>query len=381
MKSLVKLITVVISLLIMLPVFGQDSTKTKNEIRIKIVKKINGKETTIDTTFTPNANFDEHQFINDINFKENMSAFSDSLSKVMQNIQVIVSDSVESNIDNQINFDVNVNIPDLPPMPPMPAMPPMVGFGDDNMDFDINIIDDNADKIIIENDTLKAMRQELKEMKSAGSSSNHRQIFLNYSDINSKIKAITDSAKVFAYHAKGKFPKEFKIISKGDTLIQKFDFPNVYCNTGDSSKVVVICKTNGNTNQNTEKVINVNSNGRKIMIITKCNIQKLSETDKTNLQKSGVKLDTKKQELQLDNLEFYPNPSSGKINLIFTSDSKETTYIKIYDINGKTIYSEKVKNFDGNYNKEINLSDNQKGIYFLHITSGKSAATRKIMLQ
>ena len=48
------------------------------------------------------------------------------------------------------------------------------------------------------------------------------------------------------------------------------------------------------------------------------------------------------------------------------------------DIQGKTVYSEKVSDFSGVYSKNIDIIKYGEGVYFLQIVQGKKASLSKI---
>ena len=80
-------------------------------------------------------------------------------------------------------------------------------------------------------------------------------------------------------------------------------------------------------------------------------------------------------------IEVFPNPTSGVINVVLTNTIHNTTTIKLTNILGEVFYLEGLTNFNGQYNKEIDLSKNPKGIYFLEISSPTNTFTKKIILQ
>src|SRR5690606_25571964 len=64
--------------------------------------------------------------------------------------------------------------------------------------------------------------------------------------------------------------------------------------------------------------------------------------------------------LELQDISIFPNPTSGVLNLEFTGDALPTS-VKVFDISGKEIYNEELKDFDGSYKNEINLGQVSKG--------------------
>ncbi len=85
--------------------------------------------------------------------------------------------------------------------------------------------------------------------------------------------------------------------------------------------------------------------------------------------------------LKAENLMFSPNPNNGKFSLSFELPEKGKTTIKIFDVNNKEIYSESLGKFSGRYDKQIDVSENPKGIYFLQIIQDDKSLNKKIVIQ
>ena len=62
-------------------------------------------------------------------------------------------------------------------------------------------------------------------------------------------------------------------------------------------------------------------------------------------------------------------------------DKQQPVQLKIYDIQGKVVYSEKISDFDGKYTNNIDISKNGEGIYVLQIVQGEKASTNKIVIK
>ena len=122
--------------------------------------------------------------------------------------------------------------------------------------------------------------------------------------------------------------------------------------------------------------------GESFQIVTKSITLELLDPEKKelkDLKKAGI--DTKKSELNVENLKFSPNPSDGKFNLSFTLEEKKEVTINIYDINGNVVYTETIKDFQGTYNKEIDISDEGTGAFFLQLIQGFYHIIKKIIIQ
>ncbi|MEZ5148959.1 MAG: T9SS type A sorting domain-containing protein [Bacteroidales bacterium] len=147
----------------------------------------------------------------------------------------------------------------------------------------------------------------------------------------------------------------------------------------------IIITTEENTNGEDENVFVRKfdaKDGNKVVIVkSHVIIRELSDKDSETLEKSGVKMDEGKEILEIDDLTFNPNPNNGKFTLAFTTPDQSNTSIDIYDMNGKNVYTENIKNFNGRYEKEIDISNEKNGVYFLKIQQDNKISTRKIILE
>tara|TARA_B110000090_G_scaffold69594_1_gene79591 strand:- start:624 stop:917 length:294 start_codon:yes stop_codon:yes gene_type:complete len=83
----------------------------------------------------------------------------------------------------------------------------------------------------------------------------------------------------------------------------------------------------------------------------------------------------------INNLFIYPNPSRDKFNISFTSETKQNLKVRILNVIGEELINENLEQFIGEYTKQINLSDNAKGIYFLEIETNDGIINKKLILQ
>jgi hypothetical protein len=75
----------------------------------------------------------------------------------------------------------------------------------------------------------------------------------------------------------------------------------------------------------------------------------------------------------------YPNPTHGLVVISGTNIPGEDYLINVFDISGKQVLQ--TKSWPGELPAEIDLSDLQKGMYFVRIQNGKTSETKKIILQ
>ncbi|MGZ4034315.1 MAG: VPS10 domain-containing protein, partial [Bacteroidia bacterium] len=75
----------------------------------------------------------------------------------------------------------------------------------------------------------------------------------------------------------------------------------------------------------------------------------------------------------------YPNPTKGITNLIFESADQDDIVVELTDVLGKKVYAKKYSSFIGRQETEIDMSEYDKGIYFLSIKNNKGVATKKLV--
>jgi hypothetical protein len=83
----------------------------------------------------------------------------------------------------------------------------------------------------------------------------------------------------------------------------------------------------------------------------------------------------------INNLAIYPNPSRDVFNVSFTSEYAQDLKVRILNVIGEELINENLQQFIGQYTKQINLSNNAKGIYFLEIETNDGIINKKLILQ
>ncbi|MEN0006200.1 MAG: T9SS type A sorting domain-containing protein, partial [Bacteroidota bacterium] len=90
--------------------------------------------------------------------------------------------------------------------------------------------------------------------------------------------------------------------------------------------------------------------------------------------------DPNARKLDLPAFDAFPNPTDGLLMLQFEAVPGELD-IRVTDLNGQQIYKEQMRNFEGIYNKQIDLRDVSKGAYLLTIRQKGQVFSRKILVQ
>jgi len=78
-------------------------------------------------------------------------------------------------------------------------------------------------------------------------------------------------------------------------------------------------------------------------------------------------------------LDVYPNPASENLNITFAGGA-EQTLLSIYDVSGKEVFQKQINNIGLNQ-ENIDVSNLDKGIYILMLTTENSNSSKKIIIQ
>ncbi len=84
--------------------------------------------------------------------------------------------------------------------------------------------------------------------------------------------------------------------------------------------------------------------------------------------------------LELDNFTVFPNPTSGRFNVQFQAEAKPLT-VTIYDNTGREIFRDNQTDFNGMYNREIDLTNISRGSLILSVAQDGKRYTDQIILQ
>ena len=80
-------------------------------------------------------------------------------------------------------------------------------------------------------------------------------------------------------------------------------------------------------------------------------------------------------------LRVYPNPASGLFNVDFTLDHASNITFELLNLEGITVYSEKLSEGNGSIHKTINVSSLPMGVYCLRISDDAGIVNKKVVLQ
>lgn len=143
----------------------------------------------------------------------------------------------------------------------------------------------------------------------------------------------------------------------------------------DSDDVIILNKDGNETkDEGVYNFVFADGETNKVMAIN-CNV-----IIKDMAPESKEKTSSTKNELKIDKLNFFPNPNSGNFMLEFESPNNDPIDIKITDIKGKQVYKETVRG-EGHQSKQIDISNESKGAYFIQLQQGKKLSSKKIIIE
>lgn len=142
-----------------------------------------------------------------------------------------------------------------------------------------------------------------------------------------------------------------------------------------TSKKIIIVETSGETNEENLKA------GPKQLTKVIIKTHKVVDPTKEELKLLGKNERTAGAPLELRELSFAPNPSNGITGIDLILPKKGPTTISVYNLNGVLVYEEKLEDFTGRYQKQLDLSHQPKGIYFLSVTQNEENITKKLIIE
>lgn len=93
----------------------------------------------------------------------------------------------------------------------------------------------------------------------------------------------------------------------------------------------------------------------------------------------NASVDLKKEDdLELDFINYFPNPVSGTLNLNFKLSSPEPYQVLVYDQTGRTVF-EDIRSISAEYTNTIDLSALASGSYYLQIVQTGNTFGRKLV--
>lgn len=94
----------------------------------------------------------------------------------------------------------------------------------------------------------------------------------------------------------------------------------------------------------------------------------------------GVPLSSLEIKLHKDDINVYPNPSSGKLNISLKNQFHGKLNLSVYTLGGKEVLNSSFKKVVNDFSCELDISNQLKGTYVVQLSLDKFSWTRKILL-
>ncbi|PKV76185.1 T9SS type A sorting domain-containing protein [Pontibacter ramchanderi] len=210
------------------------------------------------------------------------------------------------------------------------------------------------------------------------------------------IRSLSDSSHTFTWKDGERImainPKEIERIivesmPRGlitDSLLSKEGKAYVKILKGGENRKVYRIDRDGNKRELIDEEIDLQlaRDGHAIFIVRKAKVEDVTKADKEQLKATGAPVEMKsREELKVEEINFSPNPNSGRFNLKFSLKNKGTTVVRVMDDKGQEVFVDTVEKLSGTYEREIDLTPFGRGLYFLQVAQGDRYHTKKILVQ
>lgn len=86
------------------------------------------------------------------------------------------------------------------------------------------------------------------------------------------------------------------------------------------------------------------------------------------------------QNLRIEALKLFPNPTTGRFSLTFDLPNRGETSIRIFSSSGRLIYSYDLGAFSGSFSDQIDLGNEPAGTYYVMIRQGDTSVSKKVVV-
>ncbi len=149
--------------------------------------------------------------------------------------------------------------------------------------------------------------------------------------------------------------------------------------TGDEA-VDLLFKTSGNSGRSKSIVIVRDVDNTIKTIDIKGETEEIIEESKVQTEIASVPEVNNQNKLSLKNFQAFPNPTNGIVNIQFDADNSPTI-VQLNDMSGRTIFKETLNQFNGTFNKDVDLTNGPRGQFVLYVVQEGKVFTRQIVLQ
>jgi hypothetical protein len=367
------------------------NAQENKKIQVKVLKTENGETIEIDTTLTSEhgdiyfySNGEIHQEKIDSILKSSNIDGEYGIKFISDNLDDIDSEKIKhiwisASGDEEFVLDKNVIIEMIDGEKVIESTNEFTIIKGDSIELTKTYIYHTGDDIVYDTD-----EKGNKVIISKSSNSGSYAWTANDSD-NVKVVTITDdidvdinakgSVKVYSISSDDNASISEIIIKKGngdcktiEIIIDEDDFEG-------NHKIIELEKVLEGTGEKV-RIVKYKTDDGKYVVKAEILDCELSEEDQQKAKEIGLEDESV---LELKEFKLYPNPTEGLFTIEFEIENKENTVLKVYNEEGKSVYSDKIKKFEGLYSKQIDISKEDKGIYFIRIIQGNKSVTKKVL--
>ncbi|HAP01154.1 MAG TPA: hypothetical protein DCQ93_04440 [Bacteroidetes bacterium] len=80
-------------------------------------------------------------------------------------------------------------------------------------------------------------------------------------------------------------------------------------------------------------------------------------------------------------VDVFPNPADGTVNVHFSGAKTNSISIKVTDISGKVVFEKNYGEFNGQLEEKVDLTNEAKGIYMVQVITERESYNSKIVVQ
>lgn len=146
-------------------------------------------------------------------------------------------------------------------------------------------------------------------------------------------------------------------------------------------EVIIIDGEAGNVS--IDKIID--ENGTTKVVKLKVLVDEANEAEKQILRSIDSKAGTmelpRREELKVEQFDFYPNPNNGKFTIDFDLIDRGSMIVRIVDLAGQEVYRDVQPDFTGKYRNTIDITDSASGTYLIQVQQNGKEMTKKVVIQ
>lgn len=159
--------------------------------------------------------------------------------------------------------------------------------------------------------------------------------------------------------------------TQGQEYYNKPDYPQTSCNSSDMFMNFM--------DYVDDEAMHMFTEGQKVRMLAALNGQRSKLLD-NNLALCTFPLDVDENNF-VSQFELYPNPNAGTLNIRYEATNTQELEFYMTDLLGKKVYTETVTEFEGSYEKQLNIQHLPKGVYVFVVENDLQKKTQRLILQ